>query len=214
MVNGTLSRRASVSASSVLPQPVGPMSRILLLAISTSSLARGAAGARLQALVVVVHGHRQHLLGALLADDVLVEDLLDFVGLGQLVARALGAVLELLADDVVAQLDALVADEHGGAGDELANLVLALPAEGAVQQLAVVVAAAGVFSHRCASWTPRRPQLHEKRCAAHFYIARCAPPTQSAAARLTPWSRGLCMTWFTTLTIAGRRAADDPPFRP
>jgi hypothetical protein len=47
--------------------------------------------------------------------------------------------LHLLADDVVAELDALVADEHGRAGDQLAHLVLALAAERAVQQLAVVV---------------------------------------------------------------------------
>ena len=66
--------------------------------------------------------------------------------LRQLVAGALGAVLELLADDVVAELDALVADEDGRAGDELADLVLALAAEGAVEELAVVVAAAGIFA--------------------------------------------------------------------
>jgi hypothetical protein len=47
--------------------------------------------------------------------------------------------LHLLADDVVAELDALVADEHGRARDQLAHLVLALAAEGAVQQLAFVV---------------------------------------------------------------------------
>jgi hypothetical protein len=35
----------------------------------------------------------------------------------------------LVADDVVAQLDALVADEHRRAGDQLLDLVLALAAE-------------------------------------------------------------------------------------
>src|ERR1700704_517926 len=112
--------------------------------------ARGG-GAGLQALVVVVNRDREHLLGALLADDVLVEDLLDFVGLGELVARTFGAVLELLADDVVAQLDAFVAHEHRGAGDQFAHLVLTLPAERAVQELAVVMAAAGIFTHRSLS---------------------------------------------------------------
>jgi len=73
------------------------------------------------------------------------------VRLRELVARPLGAVLELLTDDVVAQLDAFVADEHRGAGDELPDFVLALPAEGAVEELAVVVAAAGVFAHRGSS---------------------------------------------------------------
>src|SRR3989440_5278919 len=109
--------------------------------------ARGG-GAGLQALVVIVDRDREHLLGALLADDVLVEDLLDLVGLGKLVARAFGAILELLTDDVVAQLDAFVAHEHRGAGDQLADLVLTLAAEGAVQELAVIMAATGVFTHR------------------------------------------------------------------
>jgi len=113
--------------------------------------APAAAAARLQPLVVVVDGHRKHLLGALLADDVFVEDLLDLVGLGELIARTLSAILELLADNVIAQLDAFVADEHGGAGDQLADLMLAFPAERAIEQLAVVVAAAGILTHRCSS---------------------------------------------------------------
>ena len=58
-----------------------------------------------------------------------------------------GPVLEFLADDVVAELDALVANEDGWPGDELADLVLALAAERAVQQLAVVVLAPRVVNH-------------------------------------------------------------------
>jgi hypothetical protein len=38
----------------------------------------------LQALVVVVDRHGQDLLGAILTDDILVEDILDLVRLGQL----------------------------------------------------------------------------------------------------------------------------------
>ena len=88
-----------------------------------------------QPLVVVVHGDREHLLGALLVDDVLVEDALDLHRHGQLVVLlALRARLHLLADDVVAELDALVADVDAGAGDELAHLVLALVTERAVQE--------------------------------------------------------------------------------
>ena len=37
MQNGTSRMRASVRASSVLPEPVGPMSRMLLFSISTSA---------------------------------------------------------------------------------------------------------------------------------------------------------------------------------
>jgi hypothetical protein len=42
---------------------------------------------------------------------------------------------DLLADDVVAQLDALIADEHRRARDQLLDLVLALAAERAVKKL-------------------------------------------------------------------------------
>ena len=52
---------------------------------------------------------------------------LDVAGLGQ-----------LLLDDLVAQIDALVADVHAGAREELADLLLALSAEGALQQIAPV----------------------------------------------------------------------------
>ena len=96
---------------------------------------------------MVVHGHRQDPLGALLADDVFVENFLDFLRLGELVAGALGALFELFPDYVVAQLHAFVADENAGAGDEFPNLVLALSTEGAVQQLAVIMFAARIFAH-------------------------------------------------------------------
>ena len=53
----------------------------------------------------------------LLADDIFIEDLLDLLGLRQLVPGALGALLELFPDNVIAQLDALVADEYRRTGD-------------------------------------------------------------------------------------------------
>jgi hypothetical protein len=89
--------------------------------------------ARLDPLVVVVHGHGQDLLGAVLADHVLVEDVLDLRGLGQAPQLPALLLLPLLRDDVVAQLDALVADVHRGSGDELADVVLALAAERALE---------------------------------------------------------------------------------
>ena len=50
------------------------------------------------------------------------------------VARLHQRGLVVLADDVHAQLDALVADKYGRAGDELAHLVLALAAERAMER--------------------------------------------------------------------------------
>ncbi len=134
-------------------------------------LADGAGGAALQALVVVVDETDNTFLGAVLADDVLVKDLLDLVRLGGACrGPARRGVLELLADDVIAQLNAFVADEHRRSGDELAYLVLALPAERAVQQFAVVVTAAGIFSHLALVLHWRRRTTPKDR--GNFLIAR------------------------------------------
>ena len=103
--------------------------------------------AGLKPLVVVVDGDREHALGTLLSDHVLVQNLLDLLGLGQLVAGALGALLELFPDDVIAKLDAFVADEDRWSGDQLSNFVLALSTERAIQQLAVIMFAARIFAH-------------------------------------------------------------------
>jgi hypothetical protein len=43
--------------------------------------------------------------------------------------------LRLLTNDVVAELNAFVADEHGRPGNEFAYLMLALTAEGTIQKL-------------------------------------------------------------------------------
>src|SRR6266850_5167796 len=109
----------------------------------------------LQALVVVVHRDRQDLLGELLPDHVLVQYPADFpwrrqVGFGGLAALVRGA---FLADNVVAQLDTLVADEHRRSGDQLPHLVLALAAEGAVEKFF----AAGLFGHVVSALRPPRP---------------------------------------------------------
>ena len=102
---------------------------------STGSLL-GAAG--LDALVVVVDGDGQRLLRVVLADHVAVEELVDLLRLGQRVERDVGGLGELLLDDLVAQVDALVADVDAGASDELLDLLLALAAEGALEQVATV----------------------------------------------------------------------------
>ena len=137
MVNGTSMMRASVCASSVLPQPVGPISRMFDFASSTSLFF---AGVR-EALVVVVDGDRQHALGVGLADHVVVENLQDLLRGRHAVARLHHRGLVLLADDVHAQFDAFIADEHRRAGDQLADLVLALAAERAVERVLGVAAA-------------------------------------------------------------------------
>lgn len=89
-------------------------------------------------LVVVVDRHRQHALGQRLPDHVLIQEGLDFSRSGQFGTnrRARGC-LGFLADDVVAQVDALIADEYRRTCDQLADFVLAFIAKRAMQHLCV-----------------------------------------------------------------------------
>ena len=89
----------------------------------------------LDALVVVVDGDRERALGGVLADHVLVEDLVDLLRLGQVLELEAGRRGELLVDDLVAEIDALVADVDAGAGDQLLDLALRLAAEAAEELL-------------------------------------------------------------------------------
>ena len=165
----------------------------------------------LETLVVVVDGDRQHLLGALLADDVLVEDCLDLVGLGKLGAALLRPVLELLADDVVAQLDALVADEHRGAGNQLADLMLALAAERAVEQLAVVVSSAGLVRHiaLCCSAGDSGPALHSGLETRIYHAGRSPRKAPASRFSTTTLSRcGACARF--RHCAAGQHGIDQP----
>ncbi len=59
-------------------------------------------------------------------------------GLGSCVEVERGRNGQLLVDDLVAEIDALVADVHARAGDELLDLALRLAAE-AAEQLVVAV---------------------------------------------------------------------------
>ncbi len=100
----------------------------------------GVLGAGAEPLVVIVDGDGQDALGGLLADHIVVED-------GENIARGRHAITRahqmrfvLFADDIHAQLDAFIADENRRPGDQLADLVLALSAEGAVQGVLRVAA--------------------------------------------------------------------------
>src|SRR5688572_19695081 len=101
------------------------------------------------ALVVVVDGDREHLLRAVLADHILVEDLVDAPRARDLLTEGprLRRLHELLIDDLAAEGDALIADVDALARDELAHLILTLPAERA----AIGFATLGGGRHRLAS---------------------------------------------------------------
>jgi hypothetical protein len=84
---------------------------------------------------VVVDRHRERALGLLLADDVLVEDVVDLPRLGEILDVEGRRSCELLVDDLVAEIDAFVADVDAGAGDQLLDLPLRLAAEAAEELL-------------------------------------------------------------------------------
>ncbi len=90
-------------------------------------------GLMVQPLVVVVDRDRENLLRMLLADHVIVQHLADFLRRRNSITRLHQRGFVLLANDVHAEFDALIADENGGAGDQFADFVLALPAERAIQ---------------------------------------------------------------------------------
>ena len=111
--------------------------------------------ARIQALVMVVDGHRQNPLGRLLLDDVFVQLRFDFLGHEQVLKRVC-LFFALLFDDLAAELDALVADVDRRAGNQLVDLFLALPAE-RTEQIVVVIL---FIRHFC---SPRYPHPRRDR---------------------------------------------------
>src|SRR5699024_9393522 len=89
---------------------------------------------------------------------------------------------QLLLDDLVAQLDALVADVHAGPGDELLDLLLALPAEGALQQV-------GAFLHTCHE-RPHFPGRLASAVSGRAWPPRRLPGATPGAAPLFRRARG------------------------
>ena len=86
-------------------------------------------------LVVIVNGDRKHLFGMILTDHIVIENLAYFLRGGNAVVRLHQRGCVLLADDVHAQFDALVADEYGRSGNELSHLMLTLAAERTVERV-------------------------------------------------------------------------------
>src|SRR5581483_1995495 len=109
--------------------------------------------AHLDALVVVVDGDREGALRLLLRDDVVVEGGVDLLRARQVVEVERRRGRELLVDDLVAEIDALVADVDAGPGDQLLDLALRLPAE-AAEELLVALAC----TRHASPFTPIRPK--------------------------------------------------------
>ena len=88
-------------------------------------------GAHLHALVVVVDRDREAALRLFLRDDVLVQLGVDLGGARQVLEIERARRGELLVDDLVAEIDALVADVDAWTGNQLLDLPLRLAAEAA-----------------------------------------------------------------------------------
>ena len=87
---------------------------------------------------MIVHGHGKNFLGFVLPYDVLVEPVLDFLRREQRPV-VLGNFHLVAHNDVVAGLDAFVANARAVLHDEVAHLQFAAPAEGAAQRFADLV---------------------------------------------------------------------------
>ncbi|MNN01908.1 hypothetical protein D3C81_1145420 [compost metagenome] len=88
---------------------------------------------RVHPLVVVVNRNGQRFLRLLLADDVLVQNIADFLGLRNFLEIQFFLVAKLFFHDFRAQLNAFVAYINAGSGNKLAYLFLRFAAERAFQ---------------------------------------------------------------------------------
>jgi hypothetical protein len=104
----------------------------------------------IEPLVMIVDGDGEDALRVILTDHIIVKDCADLHRRRHAIARLDEAGFVLLADNVHAEFDAFIADEHGRPGNELADLMLALPAERAVK--CVFRIASAHFAH--ASFIP------------------------------------------------------------
>src|SRR5918998_216279 len=139
--------------------------------------------ARLDALVVVVDGHRQRPLGLVLPDDVLLEEVVDLLRLRQFVELQVRGLRELFLDDLVAEVDALVADVDPGASDELLDLLLALPAERALEQVTALTDSCHLLTSTSGgipgSWCLRSPPVDGADVPRSAPLRRGSPPGTS-----------------------------------
>lgn len=126
--------------------------------------------AAVDALVVVVHSHRENLLRAMLSNDVLVEDRFDVRGFWNRRRPRVGFVLlNFLGNDVVAEPNALVADVDRRTGNELLHFFLGFAAERAAEIAVRVIVAPSLHF---APLTSLASSIHQRCDAMAIPIAR------------------------------------------
>jgi hypothetical protein len=89
---------------------------------------------------VIVDRNRERLLGTFLTNHILIEDVIDLFGLGDVAeAKILVYVLvEFLFDDFITEFDALVANVDARPSDKFAYLLLRFSAEATLELTLVV----------------------------------------------------------------------------
>src|SRR6185436_16827978 len=93
----------------------------------------GAAAPKLNALVVLINRNSQPLLGFILSNHILVKKAFDLARFGQRRTSGYRLSLLIIGDDLVADVDTLIADVDRRAGNEFLNFVLGFTAEGTAQ---------------------------------------------------------------------------------
>ena len=89
---------------------------------------------------MVVHGNCQNFLGLCLIYYILVKNVADLSRRRQLaffIVRIF--LLDFFANDIVAQVDTLIADKYGRARNKFTYFMLTLPAKGTVQQFTLII---------------------------------------------------------------------------
>ncbi len=95
----------------------------------------------LDPLIVVINGDGEHSLGAILPDDILVQMVVDLLRRGQFLRQEIIVQADgiFLAQDLLAQVHALIADEHAlGTGDQAPDFALWATAERTVLRAPVI----------------------------------------------------------------------------
>ncbi len=82
-----------------------------------------------KALVVIVHSHSQHPLCLGLTNHIFIENLVDICGCRHAIMPFGQGRFVLFTDNIHAQFNAFITDEHCWASDKLAHFMLALSAE-------------------------------------------------------------------------------------
>ena len=93
----------------------------------------------LDTLVMIVNGHREDFFRPFLADYILVQNIFDSSGLGNLRGPRRPFPFIFLGNDVIAEFHAFIADINRRTGNEFLDFVLAFSAKGTSKLAASVV---------------------------------------------------------------------------